>query len=397
MMQKIKPGTNHLSVVGCTGSLGQSVCDTAERLGFCITALAGWNNQIELARMIYRFRPGLASCEDHPGPEVRAAAHAVQNCCLVLGPDGLMAAASDPHADLVAVTIGGWAGLRPALAALESHHFLLMGCKEALVGAGPLLSTKALQADVPIVPLDSEIAAALYLANRAGGIDAVEELVLTGSGGPLRGLDTRQRATAPVERVLKHPVWPMGKKISVDSATLINKAFEIVEAGLLFGLKASAIRVCFDPSARLHAAVRMRDGQTLALLADPTMDVPVCLSLAHPEAAHFSVLSDTAAQDAIKALRSPEPEESRVLALGFQALDRGGLAPLAMVISDEVAVDAYLADRISLSDVVDRVSAGLDACPTGVLPATFEGIDGMAANFRRQAQRILPTHSGGDR
>lgn len=348
-------GAEALAVAGCTGSLGRVVCNTADRLGIRLCGLAGWADQEGLAELVHRFSPGVVACQAEAATGLREAAER-PNVLFLTGEAGVERVAAWPEASHVAVTIGGWAGLRPAMAALQVGHRLLMGCKEALVGAGPLLLEAAERTGASLAPLDSEMAAAAHLASLAGGMANVRELVLTGSGGPLRGQSPAERASATFEQVLRHPIWPMGKKITVDSATLVNKALEIVEAAVLFDLPGPSIRVGFDPGARVHAAVRLHNGQTLAFVAPPSMDIPVLLSLKRPCQADFEVLSGRAAEEAISALRRPDAQESRILDFGYRALEQGGMAPAALVLADERAVARYLDGRIPLGAIVEYVA-----------------------------------------
>jgi 1-deoxy-D-xylulose-5-phosphate reductoisomerase len=265
-----------------------------------------------------------------------------------------------PGADGVIVAIGGLAGLDVSLAAARSGRVLVMGCKEALVAAGDLLMREVRDNGSSLRPLDSEHVAAQALMDLAGGRDRVARLVLTGSGGSVRDVAPDMRAGLDVARVLNHPVWRMGPKITVDSATLVNKALEVVEAGVLFGLDADRIAVALDPTARIHAAVETVDGGYLVFVAPPDMAIPVGLALGHDPHDEIVILEGHPAREAIARLGALDPEQESVVNLGRDAQRLGGTAAMVLVAADEVAVEAFLDGRLSLPGVPDVVRRTLD-------------------------------------
>lgn len=348
-------------MLGATGSLGRVACREALSNGLAIPALAGGRRQDALAEWVRMARPRLVACLDEPrGDLARAIAEAGAE--FTVGPEGQEAVATHPAADGVVIAIAGLDGLAPARTVIRSGRPLIMGCKEALVGAGALLVHEAALAGVPIRPLDSEHAAAALLIEAVGGVDAVDELVLTGSGGSVRDVDPAEWARLPIARVLAHPVWQMGPKITVDSATMINKALEVVEASVLFGLPPERIGVLLDPSARVHAAVRTRDGRTWAFAGPADMAVPVrqALGIEDPTV-QGGILQGAAAGEALAALVAPSATQEAVIDLGRRALALGGTAPMALVAADAVAVAAYLAGAIPVTRVAPLVGETLDA------------------------------------
>jgi 1-deoxy-D-xylulose-5-phosphate reductoisomerase len=374
-------------VLGATGSLGRVACREALTHGLSIPALAGGRRQDVLAEWVRMARPQLVGCLDEPRGDL-AQAIAEVGAEFSVGPEGQEAVARHPAADAVVVAVSGLDGLEPARAVIRSGRPLVMGCKEALVGAGVLLVHEAARAGVPIRPLDSEHAAAALLIDAVGGVDAVDELVLTGSGGSVRDVDPADRAGLPIARVLAHPVWQMGPKITVDSATMINKALEVVEASVLFGLPPERIGVLLDPSARVHAAVRTRDGRMWAFVGPADMAVPVrrALGIDDPAVA-AGILEGAAAKEALASLVAPSAAQEAVIDLGRRVLGWGGTAPMALVAADAVAVAAYLAGAIPVTRVVPLVAETLDA--VGQQAAARSCLDAEALALTASAAELV--------
>lgn len=381
-------------MLGATGSLGQVACRVALSHGLSIPALAGGRRQDVLAGLVRAVRPSLVACREAPRGDLAQAIDEV-GALIALGAQGLEAAATHPDVDGVLVAVSGMDGLAPARAALRSGRPLIMGCKEALVGAGLLLTHEARQAGLPIRPLDSEHAAAAMLIEAAGGIDAVDELIVTGSGGSVRDIEPAEQAHLPLARVLAHPVWRMGPKITVDSATMINKAMEVVEASVLFGLPSERIGVLLDPTARVHAALRTRDGCPWAFVGPPDMGVPVrrALGIADPEAL-AGILRGPSAQAALAALAPPGPVQSAVVDLGHRVLALGGTAPMALVAADEVAVAAFLAGVIPVNRIAELVAQTLDV--VGEQAAQRSALDPAALELTARAAELVVSGLLGD-
>jgi 1-deoxy-D-xylulose-5-phosphate reductoisomerase len=374
-------------VLGATGSLGQTAVRVAVAGGLSIPALAGGRRQDVLAGLVRAARPRLVACRETPRGDLARAIEAV-GAQYAVGQEGLEAVAAHPAADAVLVAVSGLDGLAPARAAIRAGRPLVMGCKEALVGAGALLTHEARRAGVPIRPLDSEHAAAARLIEAAGGVDAVDELIVTGSGGPVRDVDPGDLPLLPMARVLAHPVWRMGPKITVDSATMLNKALEVVEASVLFGLPPERIGVLLDPTARVHAVLRTRDGRPWAFVGPPDMAVPVRRALGIPDPdADAGILEGPAAREALASLVPLSPFQEDVVDLGRRALALGGTAPMALVAADEVAVSAYLAGRIPITRVAALVARTLDV--VGEQAAARSSLDLAALELTAHAAELV--------
>ncbi len=332
-------------------------------------------------------RPQLVACQEEPRGDLTQAIADV-GAEFRLGAKGLEAVATHLAADAAVVAVSGLGGLGPSYAAIRSGRPLVMGCKEVLVGAGDLLVHEARCAGVSIRPLDSEHAAAAILIDAVGGVDAVDELILTGSGGSVRDVDPEDRAGLSMARVLAHPVWQMGPKITVDSATMINKALEVVEASVLFGLPSERISVLLDPAARVHAAVRTRDGHFWAFVGPADMAVPVrqSLGIADPSL-QASVLEGHAAREALASLVPPSAAQEAVINLGHRALALGGTAPMALVAADAVAVTAYLAGQIPITRVAPLVMQTLDV--VGDQAAARSALDPAALDVTAKAAELV--------
>lgn len=348
-----------LSVIGCTGSLGRTVCDVAYELAIPCKAVAGWTNQVELARTVDLHGPEFAVCRDEPGPELTAIAGRHQTT-IGYGRSALVDAVGRTAASAVAVTMGSIAGLQPALTAIETGRPLVMGCKEALVGAGGLLVRQAKIRDVPIRPLDSEHAAAQLLIEHVGGVHHVKRLILTGTGGSVRDVLPTQRAGLGVDRVLTHPVWSMGRKITVDSATLINKAMELVEAVHLFGIPIDQIDVMYDPAGRIHAALLTTDSRLFVHEAPARMREPTLWALGYGHLSATRILDGDDAEKALVQLGIPPDHDMSAIELGRRAVGYGGTAAMALEAADAVAVDRFLSGGIPLGSIVETVTRVLD-------------------------------------
>ncbi|HET9482818.1 MAG TPA: 1-deoxy-D-xylulose-5-phosphate reductoisomerase, partial [Xanthomonadales bacterium] len=295
------------------------------------------------------------------------------------GGPALAVVASDAEADVVVAAIVGAAGLRPTLAAAAAGKRVLLANKEAIVMAGALLQRALAASGGTLLPVDSEHNAvqqclpATY--DRDPGRHGVERVVLTASGGPFLGRDRASLASVTPEQACAHPNWRMGRKISVDSATLMNKGLEVIEAHWLFGLPAARIEVVVHPQSIVHSLVAYRDGSVLAQLGNPDMRTAIACALAWPERIDAGV----APLDLVGAGRldftAPDREAFPCLALAYAALERGGTAPAILNAANEVAVEAFLAGRIGFLAIPDVVARALDRVAAGSVESLADVLD----------------------
>ncbi len=347
-----------VAVLGSTGSIGRSTLAVLgrQREHFRVVALTGGRNA-EL----------LDAQRGEWSPDYVGLAEPLAGARLPNGPEVLVAAATYPGVDIVVNAVVGAAGLDATLAALRAGKRVALANKESLVMAGELVLAAARAGGGELIPVDSEHSAVLQCLAGHGG--AVERLILTASGGPFREWPAERVRTASVAEALRHPTWSMGSKISVDSATLANKALEVIEAHFLYGLPYDRIEVVVHPQSIVHAFVEFGDGSVLAQLGFPTMELPILYALTHPARLPDAGVPrfDPVAAGAL----TFEPLRSDVFptfAAGVAAGRAGGTAPAVFNAANEVAVAAFLGGRIPFGRIADTIHATLDA--HGVQPAT---------------------------
>ncbi|MBD8871753.1 1-deoxy-D-xylulose-5-phosphate reductoisomerase [Rhodanobacter sp. DHB23] len=361
----------NVAVLGATGSIGASTLDVIARHPdrFRASVLSAHRNVAALAALCERFRPALAVIADPAleGELARRLAAAGVHCEVASGQPALAAAASGASCDIVVAAIVGAAGLDSTLAAAHAGKRLLLANKESIVLGGPLLLEALRTGGGELIPVDSEHNA-IFQCLPGGRPDlarsGVRRLVLTASGGPFRGRSRADLAAVTPEQACKHPKWSMGRKISVDSATLMNKGLEVIEAHHLFGAPAAAIDVLVHPQSLVHSLVEYVDGSVLAQLGNPDMRTAIAHALAWPERVEAGVPAlDLATAGALQ-FEAPDLDTFRCLALAFQALRAGGDAPAILNAANEVAVEAFLAGTLpflAIAEVVEAVLAELPA------------------------------------
>ena len=370
-----------VTILGATGSIGASTLDIVGRApeAFRVVAVTAQSNAVKLAEVALQHGAKLAVIGDEAlygelrgllaGSGIEAAA----------GPAALIAAAAQP-VDCVVAAITGAAGLAPTLAAARQGRRLALANKECLVAAGDLFMATVRESGTELVPIDSEHSGAFQLLAGAEP-QAVERIVLTASGGPFRGWDMDRLAAATPEEALKHPKWSMGPKISIDSATLMNKGLELIEAYHLFPVEAGQIDVVVHPQSVVHCLVAFQDGSMLAQMSCPDMRVPISIGLAWP----LRMPSPAERLDLVRlrelTFEAPDLERFPALDLAREALARGGTAPAILNAANEVAVESYLARRLGFLDIARTVATCLDrASKNGLIetPQTLEDV--MAAD-----------------
>lgn len=345
-----------VSLLGCTGSIGQSALAVLDRHRdrFRVVALAANRNASELAAQCGRFAPEVAALVDP------AVGNGIAPEWLT-GKAGLLAAARHPRADVVLNAVVGAAGLEATLAALLAGKRLALANKESLVAGGPLVLDALRRGGGELIPVDSEHSAILQCLRGARGKE-VRRLVLTASGGPFRKHTLAQLAEVTREDALRHPTWDMGAKITIDSATLANKALEVIEAHFLFGIDYERIQVVVHPQSIIHSMVEFVDGSVLAQMGFPTMELPILYALTHPERIEDT---GTRAFDPLAAgsLTFEPVDEVRFGAfrLGVQAGRTGGTAPAVYNAANEVAVAAFLGGELGFSGIAGVIESVLEA------------------------------------
>ena len=370
-------------IVGSTGSIGTQALDVIERSSDLevvgLAALSSWEQLLEQARRFGVERIALAD----PGAAARAAEHSGRT--VLSGPEGLVELITEADCDLVLNALVGSAGLGPTVAALGEGIDLALANKESLVVGGELVTALAEATGAQLIPVDSEHSALAQLiaGERPGTVD---RLVLTASGGPFRGRTDLDGVTR--EEALAHPTWDMGGKITIDSATLMNKGLEVIEAHHLFALPYEQIGVVVHPESIVHALVQLNDGATLAHLGHPDMRVPISYALHYPERADVPVRSLDLAEVGRLTFEPPDPETFRCLALARDAAIAGGTAPCVLNAANEVAVHAFLSEELHFLDLARVIEGTLEA--TAPIPVgSFDDLYDADAEARRPAAALV--------
>jgi 1-deoxy-D-xylulose-5-phosphate reductoisomerase len=349
-----------VSILGATGSIGTSTLDLIERSPerFEVVALTAASNAEGLADAARRTGARLAVSADPGRLEELVARLAGRDCRAATGADALDEAAAG-EAEWVMAAIVGCAGLVPVMAAIEAGRTVALANKEALVSAGALMTEAATRHGATLLPVDSEHNA-IFQCLAGSRREDVSKLILTASGGPFRTTSEADIRAATPAQAVAHPNWSMGAKISVDSATLMNKGLELIEAHFLFGLPSDRIEVLIHPQSVVHSLVEYVDGSVLAQLGSPDMRVPIAYALAWPE--RMATPAERLDLSQIARLEFQKPDLARFPALRIarEALERGGAAPTVLNAANEVAVACFLAGRIGFTDVPELAEQALE-------------------------------------
>ena len=365
-----------LTVLGSTGSIGTQTLEVARQRGWEVTALAGGRNLDLLAAQVREWQPAAVAVADEAYAEAKARFTGTNILPLT-------ELAARP-ADVVVNAIGGLPGLSPTRAALEAGQAVALATKEAMVTAAPLIWAAAAQGSGRLTPLDSEHTG-IYQCLLGERLADVSELILTASGGPFRLGPDDLSAVTP-EQALKHPSWNMGQKITIDSATLMNKGLEVMECAALYGLPLAQVRVVVHPQSAVHALVRWRDGNLTANVGPADMRLSIAYAAEAAAAGGMTRPGDLTAAPRGKGapehlawplegtweFHAPDPARFPALGLAYRAGEVGGLLPAALNAADEVAVPAFLAGRIGFTDIPRLIERVLDECPEAEL--TWESL-----------------------
>ena len=349
----------HIAILGCTGSIGVSTLDLLEKSGAAVQveALAAGRNVARLAEQALRWRPALTVIADESCHTELKERLSGSGLATAAGEGAVVAAAQS--ADWVMAAIVGAAGLRPTLAAARNGAVVALANKESLVCAGPALLAAAKAAHGSVVPVDSEHSA-IFQVLQPDCAHRVKRLILTASGGPFRTWTAAEMAHATPEQAVAHPNWDMGAKISVDSATMMNKGLEMIEASYLFATPEPKVDVIVHPQSVIHSLVEYQDGSTLAQLGPPDMRAPIACAWAWPDRLPWPAPGLDLAQVATLSFEAPDPERFPALRLARTALRMGGGAPAALNAANEVAVAAFLGRRIGFLDIAATVERTLE-------------------------------------
>jgi len=348
-----------ISILGSTGSIGVSTLDVvgAHPGEFTITALAGGRNIALLKQQIERFHPHLVAVIDETHARDLRALLGAATPGILSGTEGYREAAAIEGTDMVVSAMVGAAGLLPTLDAIAAGRDIALANKETLVMAGGIVLNNAAQKGVAIIPVDSEHSA-IFQCLQGHNREDLRRIILTASGGPFLHASAEELAEVTPARALRHPNWAMGQKITIDSATMMNKGLEVIEASWLFGLPVSKIDVLIHPQSIIHSLVEYRDGSVIAQLGVPDMRVPIAYALSYPR----RMIRDEAGLDLVNVgaltFFKPDPVRFPALRLAYAAAKTGGTMPAVLNAANEVAVTAFIDEEIGFNEIshlVDKV------------------------------------------
>ena len=395
-------GPANIAILGATGSIGRSTLDVIARHPdrFRAYALTANTQADELFELCVALRPPLAVLGDASAAARLRSRLAAANLAteVLAGEAGLVAVAERPEVDAVMAAIVGAAGLAPTLAAARSGKKVLLANKEALVMAGPIFMAAVRASGAQLLPIDSEHNAIFQCLppHAASGLAAcgVRRILLTGSGGPFRTRSLAELAAVTPDEACAHPNWSMGRKISVDSATMMNKALEIIEAHWLFGAAPTQIEVVVHPQSVVHSMVEYADGSVIAQLGHPDMRTPIAQALAHPDRIEAGVPPLDLGRLGALTFEAPDFVRFRALALAYDVLAAGGTAPAIFNAANEVAVAAFLRGALPFVRITEVIEAGLARVPVAaaasvedILEADRRAREAASASAERRLAR----------
>jgi 1-deoxy-D-xylulose-5-phosphate reductoisomerase len=350
----------YLSILGSTGSIGTQTLDIVERNeDLKVAALAAGSNVRLLSEQARKFEPKLVCIGDEKLVGDLKALIGDMDVKIVSGMDGLIEAATIPEAQIVVTAVVGMMGIRPTVAAIQAGKDIALANKETLVTAGHIIMKMAEEYHVSILPVDSEHSA-IFQALNGEKREKIKSILLTASGGPFRGKTAEEMKHVRLEDALKHPNWSMGKKITIDSATMVNKGLEVMEAKWLFGVELDQIQVVVHPQSVVHSAVEFVDGAVIAQLGTPDMRLPIQYALYYPERRILDTKRLNLFEIGSLTFEKPDPVNFKGLALAYEAMQKGGNIPTAFNAANERAVAMFLARKINFLDIPEVIAYAMN-------------------------------------
>ena len=386
---------NELVILGATGSIGRNTLEIAEKFPdrFRVRALTGKDNTDLLAEQAARFSPDIVAVYDENGVgDLQKKLPAGCRTRILCGDEGYAAAATHPDATMVVSAMVGGAGLLPTLAAIEAGKDIALANKETLVMAGSLVMAAAAAAGVRILPVDSEHSA-IFQCIAGNHVKDLEKIVLTASGGPFLGRDASGFADITVADALAHPTWQMGAKITIDSATMMNKGLEVIEAMHLFGMPPGAIEVLIHPQSIVHSMVAFRDGSVIAQMGIPDMKGAIAHALSYPERLPIGIEPPDFAAIGRLDFQAPDFAKFPCIKLAYRACEAGGTMPAVLNAANEIAVAFFLEKKIGFDRISRLIEETMHRHRIVSEPA-LEEILSADRWARRTARQIVETTGG---
>lgn len=381
---------NSLSVLGSTGSVGTQALAVAERLCLPVRSISGNTNIQLLERQARRFLPEFVCVYNETAAKRLKIALADTRVKVGGGKSALIDCAAG-YAECVVTAVSGSVGLDPTLAAIDEGRRIALANKETLVCAGEIVMERARKTRAEILPVDSEHSAIFQCLEAQGSEKALRRILLTASGGPFLGMSREATKNVTPTQAVSHPNWSMGAKISVDSATMMNKGLEFIEAMHLFGVSPEQIKVIIHPESIIHSMVEYLDGCVIAQLGAPDMSLPIQYALTYPERVKSNASFPDLAKIGALTFLDPEPDKVPCLELAMRCAKKAGTAPAVMSAANEMAVELFLNERIGYNDIYDLVAMAVDSLTTGGTP-TLEDIkqaDNAARRYVREKSKNI--------
>lgn len=349
-----------IAILGSTGSIGTQTLDIVREQGdIQVVAMATGSNISLLEAQMREFKPSLVSVWDEKkASELRTNTKDL-GIKIVSGMEGLLEVSVIPESEILVTAIVGMLGIRPTIAAIKAGKKIALANKETLVTAGHIIIPLAKEYKVPILPVDSEHSA-IFQSLQGAGDNKISRILLTASGGPFRGRKADELKNIQVEDALKHPNWSMGRKITIDSSTLVNKGLEVMEAKWLFDVALDQIQVVVHPQSVIHSAVEYQDGAVIAQLGTPDMRLPIQYALYYPERRNLSGRRLDLFEIADLTFEKPDTDTFRGLALAYQAMEKGGNIPTVYNAANEKAVSLFLDRKISYPEITELIEACME-------------------------------------
>lgn len=349
-----------IAILGSTGSIGTQTLDIVREQGdIQVVAMAAGSNISLLEAQMREFRPSLVSVWDEKKAKELRTNTKDLGIKIVSGMEGLLEVSVIPDSEILVTAIVGMLGIRPTIAAIKAGKKIALANKETLVTAGHIIIPLAKEYKVPILPVDSEHSA-IFQSLQGAGDNKISRILLTASGGPFRGRKADELKNIQVEDALKHPNWSMGRKITIDSSTLVNKGLEVMEAKWLFDVALDQIQVVVHPQSVIHSAVEYQDGAVIAQLGTPDMRLPIQYALYYPERRNLSGRRLDLFEIADLTFEKPDTDTFRGLALAYQAMEKGGNIPTVYNAANEKAVSLFLDRKISYPEITELIEACME-------------------------------------
>ena len=351
----------NISILGSTGSIGTQTLDVIREIGGINVCAVTANNNIELLeKQIREFKPDIAAVMDCEKAEMLKERTKDCKTDILSGMDGIIAAAVYDKSDTVLTSVVGNIGILPTFEAIKAGKDIALANKETLVSAGELIMNAVNKYGVKIYPVDSEHSA-IFQCLQGNSENKIRRILLTASGGPFRGRNAEELKNVKASDALKHPNWNMGKKVTIDSASLMNKGLEVIEAKWLFGVEVEDIEVLVHPQSIVHSAVEYEDGAVIAQLGEPDMKVPIQYALTYPKRVKNSFPKIDFMKRNSLTFEKPDMDTFKCLSLAYRAVKEGGTMPTVMNGANETAVNAFLNDKIGFLDIADIIEKTMSA------------------------------------